>query len=547
MINFSDNIETFEKIILKYVIYQDDDYVLVDKTGNEVDRVSLVNIIQPSFFTSSANNSVFKQIKDFHKTYNKIPNKEELCKMFDLKNTDIDSSEFISIENIDLHKYSTDFLFEYLRSFILVKMLNSQINKVAIKLKATKPDPNNIDEIFDYVRTALSEDINVDITNNSDGLDIFNPKSHIQPIKNTISTGFQYLDIVLGGGWEPGTFIVFQGRPKVGKSLVLSNLAVRSANIGNNVGVFTVELGDSKYIKRLGSNLLSLPYTEYSKFIDEDNVEIVKQYIDVYKQNNPQCGVLKVKEYPTGSASVLDIENYFIKLQKKNNMKFNVIFVDYVNLLKSSDGDTNLYSRIKKICEELRKIAMRNKWCVVSATQVKSNAFTTDDLGLDSTAESSGLVATVDSLFGITGNPDEPTLKIKNIANRDEGYMNSFAMFTKVKQFYRLVEDGDDYMDLGIDSHAIHDTYNTLYTTSNVSKFEMPTNTNFEPTNTNNNNISKFIPPPPPSVESVINDNNMNNVSINSSVHTMNNSMDNELYLKTNINVSNTIDDIPLD
>lgn len=461
MVTFSENIEVFEKAILKYLITQDDDYVLVDELNVDVDKASIINHIQPSFFSIQAHADLFKCIKDFYKSYNNIPNKDELLKMVELKGITVDHNEFKEMMLISLHKYSPEFLFKYLKSFILVKTLNNQISKVAIKLKSTKINPDNINAIFDYVRTSLGEEIDVDLTNSSDGLDIYDPKSHIQPIKNTKSTGFMYLDTVLGGGWEPKTFVVFAGPPKCGKSLTLSNLAVRAANLGNNVGVFTVELGDRKYTKRLGSNLFSVPYTEYKNYYDDNNLGSLRMAISRYKEENPNAGVIDVKEYPTGSASVIDIENYFLKMQKKKNIKYDLVVVDYVNLLKPEENDEGMYMKIKKICEGLRKIAQRNNWCVVSATQVKQQFFTSSDMTMDAVAESAGLVATVDSLFMISG--DELGLKFKNVANRDEGYMNSYANYKKVFDYYRLVEDGDGYshMELGLSSTI--DKYNQTY------------------------------------------------------------------------------------
>lgn len=226
-------------------------------------------------------------------------------------------------------------------------------------------------------------------------------------------------------------------------SLVLANLAVRSALSGANVGIFTVELGDRKYVKRVGSNLFNIPYTMYSKFIDEDNLEPVNAAIAEFKRTHPNAGQLIIKEYPTGGASSIDIENYFIQLEHELKIHFDVIFVDYINLLKPSrsKGDDSLYSKIKAIAEELRRIAKRNMWCVVSATQVKAQYFNSDELYLDSAAESSGLVATVDSLFGLTGDPGSPRLKMKNLANRDEGHMDSYKHYLKVKEYFRLTED----------------------------------------------------------------------------------------------------------
>lgn len=556
MINFSENIEIFEKVIISYLMNQDDEYQLTDDLGNLVDTHQLINVLRPSFFIIPIHSDVFKYIKEFYKTYHKTPNKDEVLKILDLKNVEYDTDTFNEIVNISLHSYLPAFIYKHLRAFILVKVLNSQIDKISIKLKTTKPNPDNIDDVFSYVRTELTDNIDVDIIDANEGLDIFDASDHIQHTKNTKSTGFEYMDIVLGGGWEPKTFVVFQGRPKVGKSLVLSNLAVRAANLGNNVGIFTVELGESKYAKRVGSNLFSVPFTSYSKFTDEDSLGELKTAILDYKTSNPNAGVLNIKEYPTGSASVLDIENYYIKLQKKMDIKMDVIFVDYVNLLKTTDNDTNMYSKIKKICEDLRRIAMRNNWCIVSATQVKSSSFTSDDLTIDSTAESSALVATVDSLFGITGDPDQPYIKIKNIANRDEGYMNSYANFIKVTEFFRLDEDGEDYMNLGMDSKISFTEYRSTYV-DNPDLLKYTENSDFGLANSeiktfSESNMGELDHPENSqlSVESFkenIESKNSNESINNHVINNNNSSIYKNDILNSNIDINGIVDDIPLD
>ena len=233
-------------------------------------------------------------------------------------------------------------------------------------------------------------------------------------------------------------------------SLVISNLAVRSSSLGSNVGIYSVELGDRKYVKRLGSNMFAIPFTYYNDFVDEESTQEIQKQIDDYRAQNPTAGTLVVKEAPTGSQTVYDIENYFLKEEKKRGIHFDVIFVDYVNLLRDTGNETNIYMKIKKICEGLRKIAQRNNWCVVTATQANKQSFTTDDLQLDSVAESSGLVATVDTLIGLSSDSEEQ-LKMKVVANRDNGHMGSYAMYVKNFEFYRIEEDcsvpgGDDYM-----------------------------------------------------------------------------------------------------
>lgn len=452
MINFSENIESLEEIIIAYLLKVDDDSKITDESGVEVDRVKLIGVMKPDFFTVQFYNDIFKHVRDFYYEYNKIPNLDELKKLFELKNDTFDTEKIESIKQVRVSTYSNDFIYKYIKAFLMVRVLNSQINKVAIKLKTEKPDPDNINSVVDYVRTELSEKIDVEITNSGNGLDIYNIDDHIQKNKQTKSTGVEYLDIVLGGGYEPKTLLVFQGRAKIGKSMFMSNLATRAALLGNNVGIYTVELGADKYIKRVGSNLFNVPAMEYNKIKTKESAEnsIIAKSIKMFREQHPNAGDIDIAESPTGSATVLDIENYYIKWERKHGKKLDVIFVDYLNLLKADSSLTgNMYLSIKRICEDLRKIAQRNKWCIVSATQIKTSQFASDDLGLDSTAESSGLIATVDTLFGLMGQPGSPYVKMKCIANRDGGYMNSYANFVKDMNFFRLLEDGEDYMNLG--------------------------------------------------------------------------------------------------
>lgn len=443
MINFEENIESFEKVIITYLLYKNDDFELADDGGHKVDKNRLLCLLQPSFFILPLHVSIIEEMKSFYNNFHNIPSSEELKNVLTIKNIKYEKEEFKDSTEVNLSQYTVDFVYRYLVSFIKIKILNAQINKVAVNIKTNKVDPMSIDTTFDYVKRELGENIDVDITNDNEGLDLFNPISHIQQEKNTKGTGFEFFDKVLGGGYEPKTFIVLFGRPKVGKSLVISNMAARAVDKGLNVCLITVELSAGKYTKRLGSNLFSIPYSEYDNFKNEECLGLEKQYQEEYERKNPNHGVLITKEYPTGSINAFDIENYCKRIEKKRGIKFDVIFVDYLNLLNlsgvgGSDGGT--YMPIKKTCEQLRKIAQRNLWCVVTATQAKQSAFTADDLGMDDVAESSGVIATVDTLVGIISPEGSINLKLKCVANRDNGYMGAYSDYEKMFKYYRLEE-----------------------------------------------------------------------------------------------------------
>jgi len=150
-----------------------------------------------------------------------------------------------------------------------------------------------------------------------------------------------------------------------------------------------------------------------------------------------------VKEFPTGTASAIDVENYFITVQNNTGIKFKVIVVDYINLMRPLREQGNVYEKIKVISEELRAVAIRNEWCIITATQIKRDAVDDQDIGMSDIAESFGLVHTVDSLFGLIRGPMERRMKIKLIANRDGGYTESFKMYRMDYDYARLVEETD--------------------------------------------------------------------------------------------------------
>lgn len=221
MLTFSENIEANEKVIVKYLTTNDDSYELRNENNELISREKLLRIIQPNFFGNATLEELCRVMKKFFSEFGKIPNVDELWQMLKIRNSEISREEIDIIFGITLSRYSQDFFYKYLKTFVLKGNLESTMMSVVSHLKTHDVSPDNIDEVFDFVRTEVSTSLNIDMTTDNMGLSIYNPKSHIQNVKNTRSTGFPFLDRVLGGGWEPKTLVVFQGRPKVGKSLVL--------------------------------------------------------------------------------------------------------------------------------------------------------------------------------------------------------------------------------------------------------------------------------------------------------------------------------------
>jgi hypothetical protein len=152
-----------------------------------------------------------------------------------------------------------------------------------------------------------------------------------------------------------------------------------------------------------------------------------------------------------------------------------------------------LYEKIKVISEELRGVAVRNEWCIITATQIKRDSIDDFDLGMDSVAESFGLIHTVDALYGLMRGPLEQRMKIKLIANRDNGYEESYKFFDMKKDYMRLDEsvgeNSEYYSDdeeIGRMENELRNSYKTIAPSSSPVNSTEIIESNFTDSDSNN-------------------------------------------------------------
>lgn len=156
-------------------------------------------------------------------------------------------------------------------------------------------------------------------------------------------------------------------------TLWLGNLASEAVKMGNHVAILSFEMSDRKYLKRIGSNMLGIPMSSY-KNSAEDEVLIKKKLQSLSFDNLRIPGHLIVKEFPTSQIGVPEVERYLLKIEEKRKIKLKIIVVDYINIMKNwrNPNSENTYMKIKQIAEDLRGMAMKNDWCIITATQTKS-------------------------------------------------------------------------------------------------------------------------------------------------------------------------------
>lgn len=156
--------------------------------------------------------------KEFRKKYMTAPTAGQMKQICKLKNL----SEQLSDEQIDIlynedvKQYEREWLDEVAECWVEYKTLDYSVLDLVAYMKTTKVTTDNIKDVVQTVKTLITDRNNIDFKFD-EGSDFFDPETHKQHVSERFSTGYPYLDTVLGGGYSPKTLIAFCGIPKVGK------------------------------------------------------------------------------------------------------------------------------------------------------------------------------------------------------------------------------------------------------------------------------------------------------------------------------------------
>lgn len=175
--------------------------------------------------------------------------------------------------------------------------------------------------------------------------------------KNTVKTGFGKLDECLGG-LEPGDVTVIAARPGVGKSALVTQIIGNIAMKGKRVGYFNLEMPESQVYERFLSRLGSLQMTRIRKakaFLGDE-----KEQFDKANEQMLKMDVI----ISDGSKTITEIK------AESRHQQFDVIVIDYLQLVKAERKFTNRASEVGEISKSIKALAMELKVPIILLSQL---------------------------------------------------------------------------------------------------------------------------------------------------------------------------------
>jgi archaellum biogenesis ATPase FlaH len=381
--------------------------------------------------------------KQFNDRFNQVPSKEQLklvAKQDKFKDKISDSIIDIVFDE-PIESYDHEWIDETCQSWILWKSLDKSLIDTIEYVKTVKVNPNNVKDIISKVKSLINDRNNITFNQNL-GKNFFEAESHIPEANSKITTCHNFVD-QFSGGYRTKSLVVYAGEQNIGKSIWLANDAVNYVRAGYDVAVISAEMAEIDFIHRIGANLLNVKISEYEKLCKQPN--FIKNRLNALTDGIIPPGNLFVKEYPTSQATIPDIESYLKELEITNGLKLKVIIIDYINILSNhrNPNSENTYMKIKQIAEDLRAMAVRNEWVIITATQINRGGYDSSEITMNHIAESAGLSHTADIIYGIiqdTGMLSESEYWLKILKIRNGTGKNSRCLYKIDYSYMRLME-----------------------------------------------------------------------------------------------------------
>lgn len=326
--------------------------------------------VKPAYFESEVDIDLCRLIFDYEEQYHKSPTQtaliEEvgrLCHTTRSKGKNIklylDRVQYLSTVEVPEAEYIRDRVVEFGKHQALSQVV---VNATDILLKN---QTGKYQQLESDMRQALSvgedtSDLGVGIFDNV--RERFVGYIQAPDVIERIPTGMKALDKVLGGGVGRSEMCVIIAPPGRGKTTTLISMSANAVLSGYNVLHISLENNESQILRNYDVRILGHTLDEL-----KDNVEGSIEAMNIIHEQVK--GDLRVKKYPTKTATVSTIRNLVDQLILVDDWHPDVITVDYGAILASEHDYKDKRSGIEEVYESLRALADEYDVALYTAAQ----------------------------------------------------------------------------------------------------------------------------------------------------------------------------------
>ena len=389
----------------------------------------ILNTLDTTLFSSKASKIVAKWCKEYYLQYNEAPgnNLNTIFEYSELEFNDTDRqyiggllekigelSASVANESFNV-EYQVDQAFLYFKS----RKLDKLIGKIQNDLLSGKVDSAE-DQVIQYMKLDKEEGTGIDLFRDTDKISIMGLNESSVLFHPPGAFG------EMTGPVRRGAFFMFQAQAKAGKTMLLQQMGVW-ASLGASLNVLHVSLEmlreqvKDRYYSAFtgkpisyyrGNKVIMMPY-----FTDEGGIEyreyqpelltpddIINKSYDLRMQS--KGGRIVVEARPQNSFSVRDLKMLLDKYEEKQGVIFDVVILDYADLLLAENTRLEERHKLNEIFKSLRGLSQERGCAIITVSQGNRESF---KKGSSATTISEDIrkLATVTAAFAMNYTDDE--------------------------------------------------------------------------------------------------------------------------------------------
>jgi archaellum biogenesis ATPase FlaH len=353
--------------------------------------------LKEEYFANESEKVVYALLDRFVKKYNRKPSRDSILIEFEeldgLSEDEYKEGQQLLTDTFaNQYEYEHEWLMENAEKFCQDRAVD---NALLESIKIREGDHKTLDK--GSIPTLLSKALAVCFDHKL-GHDYFDDAEaryeyYAQKL-NRIPTELNILNRATGGGLPRKSLCVYVAPSNVGKSAVMAAHAGYWLSQGYNVAVFTMELSEEEWTKRIDANRFQVAMND----LGDIPKDIFMKKIEKIKSKTR--GRFKIKEYAPKGASVTQFELMLDEWKLKDDFVPDIIIVDYIGITASASlkmgNNVNTNTYFTSVAEELRAMAIKHNALCLSAAQANRAGYDNSDAGAKEMADSIGIFMTAD-------------------------------------------------------------------------------------------------------------------------------------------------------
>ncbi len=297
---------------------------------------ALLARLSDEHFHTDEGQEVHTRIRNYFNKKGNVPAFKLLCEDIGLSE---DARDFLrSADGVAKNTGQVDQLFDNLNRYRQTRLYYRLTKSIMKHLEQPKVDPeemnNMIGEVLARAQLRRSEAAQiVNIGRDSNLREILTEVLYGENNDNCIPTGFKTFDRP-NGGFFRGSLVTIGGTSGGGKSVVANQLAFNQASFGYKSTLVPLEMSIDEMISRGASTASGFSSIDIflKKLADDERDTIWRRYMKKDRAIRNAGGRMTLFK-PKEDMSIEELMNAL------HSIKTDVIYIDYITLLKGADGD----------------------------------------------------------------------------------------------------------------------------------------------------------------------------------------------------------------